>query len=409
VNNLYIIIFKCNELNKELFVNESKFYEYTSFDNINSLKNIEYGNFLDLDNTKCKIDLLDTNHEKCRRAAAKYLHEYELIKLICKKQVISRAYFKLYELIFFEEIMNLHTLDCLFICEAPGGFIECVTDIRRKRNLRTSYISISKDSDIKYDKYLEQENLLYGDITSIEVIDKTINTIKKRFESEMDLITADGGFNIKVFNSQEIISDKLIICEIFIALNTQKKNGMFIIKYFDMFTHNSVMSYLILCTFYEEVKIIKPITSRNSNSERYLVCNSFIGINDSNRKVIENLRDIIINYKFIEPSEQSKSSGIHTLIYPYFEFSQVPKLKEQINKFNTIILKKQIETINESVKMVYTKDLYFQNLLIQLFLDKVPIKQIFCYKNILSNRILKCINWLRIYKINTHQMVYRFN
>ena len=33
--------------------------------------------------------------------------------------------------------------------------------------------------------------------------------------------------------------------------------------------------YLILCVFYDEVKIIKPLSSRNSNSERYLVCKGF--------------------------------------------------------------------------------------------------------------------------------------
>ena len=49
------------------------------------IKNPEYGNFQDLDRTKCKIDLLDKNCEKNRRAAAKYLHEYELVKIICKK------------------------------------------------------------------------------------------------------------------------------------------------------------------------------------------------------------------------------------------------------------------------------------------------------------------------------------
>ena len=94
---------------------------------------------------------MDKSEERCRRAAAKYLHEYELVKLLCKKQVISRAYFKLYEIIYFELIVTKNECDCFFICEAPGGFIECVTDIRRKKNLQTKYISISKyEPLIKY-------------------------------------------------------------------------------------------------------------------------------------------------------------------------------------------------------------------------------------------------------------------
>ena len=65
----------------------------------------KYGNFDELDQTKAKIDLLDKNSERNRRAATKYLHEYELVKLICKKQVISRAYFKLYEMIYFNKLV----------------------------------------------------------------------------------------------------------------------------------------------------------------------------------------------------------------------------------------------------------------------------------------------------------------
>jgi len=396
-------------------------YKYVKFDTYENLKNTCYGNFFELDNTKCKIDSLDKESEKLRRASAKYINEYELVKIICKKKVISRAYFKLYELIYFEDIVNLHVLDCFFICEAPGGFIECLTDIRRKRNLRTSYISISANSEIKYHSYLDSDNLLYGDITKIDVIDNTIKEVLSRFPTNLDFITADGGFDVKIFNSQEIISNKLILCEIYIALNTQKKNGMFIIKYFDMFTHNSVISYLILCTFYKEVKIIKPKTSRNCNSERYLVCSCFVGINKNNIKIITDLREIIKNYVFIEPTNSINNQGIvqgipgivpgiYTLIYPYFNFDLVPKLKNEIRDFNQTILEQQVKSINDSITMVNLKNIYFQNLLLNLFTDNnINLDSIFSYKSILYTRIVKCIDWLRIYKINTNQIVYRFN
>ena len=72
----------------------------------------------------------------------------------------------MYEILYNEPIILLNKLNCFFICEAPGGFIECVTDIRRKKNLQTKYISFSKqDPLIKYDNYLEENNLYYCDIT----------------------------------------------------------------------------------------------------------------------------------------------------------------------------------------------------------------------------------------------------
>jgi len=411
-----IIIFDNEEINSSHF-NELTSWKYVKFSNIESLKNVEYGNFKELDLTKCKIDSLDKISERSRRAAAKYLHEYELVKIICKKQVISRAYFKLYEMIFYEPIINIPDLNCFFICEAPGGFIECVSDIRRKRNLRMNFLSISnnkfpieiiekKEHDIKYDKYLDSDNLLYGDITDIVIIDTTIKNVYKKFPLLLDFITADRGFDIKTFNSQELLSSKLILCEIYLALSTQRTGGMFVIKFFDMFTHNSIMCYLILCCFYSQVKIIKPKTSRNSNSERYLMCYSFMGLTSENTKILNNIRETIVNYIFIEPFK--KEHGIHTLIYPNFDFNKIPKLKRLTN-FNNLILHEQIKTINESIKMVSNKDTYFQNLILKIFIDKITINYIFLYKSILYTRINKCIEWLRTYKINIHQLAYRFS
>ena len=381
-----------NEINEFHFKNE-KLFEYLPYENISSLKNECYGNFKDLDKTKEKLDFLDKNSERFRRAAAKYLHEYELVKLLCKKQVISRAYFKLYEIIYFEPMLLNENISCFFICEAPGGFIECVTDIRRKKNLRTEYISISKqDPLIKYDNYLEENNLFYGDIT--ENINEKIDKVILKFPNGLDLVTADGGFDVKIFEAQEIISSKLLLCEIYLALKTQKIGGMFIIKFFDMFSHNSIIYYMLLCTFYNYVKIIKPQTSRNCNSERYIVCYGYKG----NNYLINDIYTIINNFKI--------SNSVYTILFPNFK---VPtSFIQKIATFNNLILYTQVKTINESIKMVNSKDKYFQNLLLSIFLEKkinkFKLENITIFKNILNSRIKKCIDFLRMYNININNI-----
>jgi len=388
-----IIILRKNEITIKLFENQ-KIFIYKEIE-----KNEEYGNYIDLDQTKCKIDTLDKQSEKNRRAAAKYLNEYELVKVLCKKNVISRAYFKLYEMIYNEPLISSeNTINCFFICEAPGGFIECITDIRRKKNLKIDYISISKfDTSIKYDRYLEENNLLYGDITNMETINTTIKNVLQRFEHGMDIITADGGFDVKLYNNQEIVTSKLLLCEIYIALKTQKQGGTFIIKFFDMFTHNSIMYYLILCSFYEYVRIIKPKSSRNCNSERYLVCTNFHNSSNwsgSHEIFIEKIKCIILHFK------------IGTiLIFPDFVINE--SIKNKIKTFNNLILHEQIKTINESIKMVHGKNFYFQNLLLKIFLEnKVDyLKNIILYKNILHTRINKCINFLKKFNMNVHQFL----
>jgi 23S rRNA U2552 (ribose-2'-O)-methylase RlmE/FtsJ len=397
-----VTIFKKNEISCCLFEN-LKLFEHREYSSINELKNVKYGNFLELDSTKCIIDTLDKQSEINRRAATKYLHEYELVKLICKKQVISRAYFKLYEIIYNEPIIYANSLNCFFICEAPGGFIECVSDIRRKKNLLLNFVSVSKyDNLIKYDRYLEESKLIYADITNPVEIHETINNVLKRFPNKLDFITADGGFDVKNFNAQEIITSKLLLCEIYTAVCTQKIGGMFVIKFFDMFCHNTIIYYLLLCTFYKYVKIIKPKTSRNCNSERYLVCYNFVG----NAGLTGEIFQMILNFKL--------SDSVTTMIYPDFNFDYIHGLNK-LTSFNNLMVYEQIKTIKESIKMVHHKDNYFQNMLLNIFLDKRYKKTIHIYdniqyfKNILSTRIKKCTDFLRSYNININQIVYKLN
>jgi 23S rRNA U2552 (ribose-2'-O)-methylase RlmE/FtsJ len=386
-------IFSCNYISQNIFSKPQ--FSYIYFNDLDDLKNEKYGNFKELDETKNQLDLLDKNMETKRRAAAKYLHEYELVKMLSKKQVISRAYFKLYEMIYHETIINITHLNCFFICEAPGGFIECVTDIRRKKNLKTNYISISKyDSNIVYSNYLDNSNLLYGDITDINVIDKTICDIMVRFPNKLDFITGDGGFDVKIFKAQESITNKLLLCEIYLAFCTQKRGGMFIIKFFDMYCHNTIVLYSLLCSAYSSLKLIKPKCSRNCNSERYLMCYNFKGVSDD---LICSLRSIIINYKL------NINEKYTILLFPNVQFHF-----EEIKLFNNMVAFDQIKTIKESIKMV-TKDIYFQHLLINLFIEKKSFKinNIVYFKNILSSRIKKCTDFLKVHNININQFFFK--
>ncbi len=383
-----IVIFRKNEISEKLFENQVVYITDTL-----NVKQECYGNYIELDATKARLDYLDKKDEKIRRAAAKYLHEHELVKIICKKQVISRAYFKLYEMIYFEPLIRNQSLDCFFICEAPGGFIECVSDIRRKKNLQTKFISISKlDNYIKYGNYLDHDSLLYGDVTDITTIDQTIRLTQQRFPNGFDLITADGGFDVKVFVAQEMLSSKLLLCEIYLAISTQKKNGIFIIKFFDMFSHNSVVYYLMLCSMYDYVKIIKPKSSRNCNSERYLICYNFKGGYLKNQ-----IREIIENFQLNETH--------CTKVFPNLQLPNLEKLKS----FNNILVYEQIKIIRESIKMVQSKSNYLQNLLLSIFMDRGPeinkVYTIVQYKNILASRIKKCMDFLRVYGIHTHQFI----
>lgn len=376
-----LLIFKQGEISIDQFIDVPELVAHTGI-----YKDPKYGNFMDLDNTKCMIDRLDKPMERLRRAAVKYLHEYELVKSICKKNVISRAYFKLYELVYFEQSIYVEDLTCFFICEAPGGFIEALTDIRRKKNLQTNWISISKqDKEIKYDAYFDERNIYYGDITIAGVLKEMIDIALTKNPLKYSFITADGGFSVKSFNDQESILAKLILCEIYLALSTQQQGGTFVIKFFDMFTHNTHVYYLLLCSLYRSVKIIKPKTSRNCNSERYLVCTYFECDPVKLESLLHDLLYIIKNF------------NDSTNVYPTISITDERYIKK-IRSFNNLVLYEQIKTINDSLRMIDTHNYYFQQLLLKIFLDKkvyIPT-----YKNILQSRIKKCTEFLCMHNIH---------
>jgi 23S rRNA U2552 (ribose-2'-O)-methylase RlmE/FtsJ len=388
-----MVLFKPNEIKLDLFTHGTLF-KYIYYNNPCELKNKLLGNYEEIDNTKMKLEKY--NHlDYIRRAATKYYNDYELVKVLCKKPVISRAYFKIYELLYFEEILNKPTLNCVFLCEAPGGFIDAILDIRRKKNLTIEYLSLSKNDTIIYDKYINKDCLIFGDITLLNIINHTINTSKEKFKEGVDLITADGGFDIKKYNSQEILVFKLLLSEIIIALSIQKESGIFVIKFFDMFTHNSIVLYLILCVFYKEVKIIKPLTSRNSNSERYLVCKDFIKITDNELSFINKLKNVITKILITD--------NIYTTLFPDVVFNdKIYKIKE----INNLISNIQINSINNSVKLVNEKHIYFNQLLIRLFSGNFKINNLICFNNILKSRIKNSIGLLKKYNINTISINY---
>ena len=132
------------------------------------------------------------------------------------------------------------------------------------------------------------------------------------------------------------------------------------------------------------------------------MCYNFIG----NAKLTEEIFQIILNFKL--------SDSVTTTIYPDFNFEFVHGLGK-LTCFNNLMVYEQIKTIKESIKMVHNKDSYFQNMLLNIFLDKRYKKTIHIYenivyfKNILSTRIKKCTDFLRFYNININHVVYKLN
>jgi 23S rRNA U2552 (ribose-2'-O)-methylase RlmE/FtsJ len=257
---------------------------------------------------------------------SKTTNPYEKIGKIAKsssKTGFSRSFFKMYELLKFFENYLPNIPDKEFksahLCEAPGSFVKAVLKLKPEcdwyaQSLYDGYYAIEIDSDI-YDKQRWIQNGS-GSLCNLENITDFVNKI----EDKVHLITADGSFDVSYDpNSQEQLTSQLIFAEVVTALHCQEVSGTFICKLFD--TNTKPMSQLLylLSEYYENIFLIKPRTSRYSNSEKYVVATNFRGItnedlaildsvvqkwHESSEKHIPFCRDF--GSDFIEPSDSFK-------------------------------------------------------------------------------------------------------
>lgn len=296
----------------------------------------------ELQSTKCKIDKCNL---KKWEIAKKSHNNFEYIytssnttKNLCNIVPISRSYFKLLEIL---HTFNFFKNDCYISCiaEGPGGFIQCLHDTYNKKNLNIINIHgitlISDDKRVPYwnNQILSnyKNTICYcsdktGDIYNIKNANEYINSHK----AKCFLVTSDGGFDYSDdYNNQELSSIKLLFCEVYIALNIQDINGNFIIKMFDLLNIKTIQLLYILYLHYESIYFYKPDTSRLSNSEKYIICKGFRGLNNCiNELLIKNYDtndiDIFVPESFIN----------------------------NIDDYNNKFVKNQIKNINEVLEIV---------------------------------------------------------
>ena len=276
-----------------------------------------------------------------------------------KNGIISRAFYKLWEILMtFDLLPHKGSINCVHLAEAPGGFIQATALYRKKFYTdsdikKDTFTSISKKTCGKTKK--KNEFILYKDdkfknLANIQIYeeedcDLMKNKIQKNlFKStgEADFITADGGFEWQNENYQEQESYPLVLAEIICALRIQKKGGNFVIKIFETFTDITVKLIMILSTYYENVIIYKPFTSRPSNSERYLICFNFKGIDIKELNNLEKLLDDI--------NEQMFNNKFLADIFPKYNISNNVLLT--IKASSSDIVNTQFISINNQIKYV---------------------------------------------------------
>ena len=262
-----------------------------------------------------------------------------------------------------------NNLNSFHLAEGPGGFIEAMLFLRN--NLEDTYYGMTLTScDPSVPGWKKNPELeKYLNVFLEKGIDGTgnlfnINNLyycREKYGNKMDLITADGGFDYSVdFNQQESLSIRLIISQIAFAISMQKKGGVFILKIFDIFTQATLDILYLLSSFYDNVDMIKPYTSRSANSEKYVICRGFrqVDINGT----LNRIESILQTEQTDDPIFRILNINIPCLFL------------NKIEECNIIFGQQQMENISSTLNLIKTKKR-----------EKI--------ENLKKNNIQKCLVW----------------
>lgn len=120
-----------------------------------------------------------------------------------------------------------------------------------------------------------------GSLYDFSNIESLANSVAKAGGAH--IVVADGGFEVPpvegvhMENFQELLCARLIFAECLCALKCLSPGGGFVCKLFDTVSSLSATTIYLMLAAFHEVRIVKPVRSRASNSERYLCCVGFRG------------------------------------------------------------------------------------------------------------------------------------
>jgi hypothetical protein len=155
----------------------------------------------------------------------------------------------------------------------------------------------------------------------------------------------------------------------------QKPGGGFVLKMFDLFHETSIEMLYLLSYFYKQVYIYKPNTSREANSEKYIICKGFVM-----KTHYEPIITVLVQQ--FQDLSRNQMRGI-------FTFNLNSYFLSKIQEINAIYGQQQLENILNTIN--YIKD---SNKLNKERIEKIK-----------QNNIERCIKWCRDNKQPIHMNV----
>lgn len=198
--------------------------------------------------------------------AAKRADFYGLFDL---KTMNTKCYFKIHSLMQYFDAKG----EFLDICSAPGQFSKVFV---LEKKLKGYYIN----DDLR-NKMTFTDPSLQRYLPSVDILTPDLRTMLSGVNIKVDFCIADGAVDDAGRESmQEMLNLPLLISEILIALYALKNGGSFVLKTFNISTFTTIRILGYMKILFSEMLIIKPVTSKPTSMERYIVFKGYSRIND---------------------------------------------------------------------------------------------------------------------------------
>lgn len=195
-----------------------------------------------------------------------------------------KTFYQLWETFFLFDLIdiNMDGYKTVLLDSSNDDILKSVILFREqfgKKNKNDKYYNVSTSGEQYKNKYKKSKDNV-----------KVSNSIGK---DKVNLIITNAIKNVDDSVTQEQNIYKLILNQIIFAVNNSDDGGHLLLKVYE--TYTNVMSKIIaaLGYFYEKLFIVKPLFSRNSNAEKYIVC---YGFKKGSVKYVNKLVEIVEKY-----------------------------------------------------------------------------------------------------------------